>query len=485
MKRLVIASVAVTLMTASAAYAQRGGGGHGGGGHGGGGGGTGGGGGRSGGGSYQGRGGGTSGRGMGMGQAPATSQGHSRPASSHSHSHGHAVASHPSSHGYAYNHAPHQFSNRSHYHGGWYHGDWNGHGYGGRPWGYYPSGWGWYGGGWYGGGWGLGWGYGPGVTVGVYAPASPWIWGYYGYYNPYWVAPIGGVTYINYSQPIVVAAAPVASSGTSSASAARPTPQQTQALAVFDNARGLFRQGQYQAALKETDRALAITPNDSLMHEFRALCLFSLRDYQQSAAAVHAVLTAGPGWDWATVSNLYRSSNDYTNQLRALEIQCSQSPSNTAAHFLLAYHYLLCEHHEQAAGELRQVVQLEPNDQLAAQLLQGLTTPAKQPPPSNQPPAPARPVDTESLVGHWKASRPDGSSFDLDLQPDKKFTWRFQQKDQVQEFSGTYTLANNFLILAAGDQNSLVGNVALEERDKLSFRLAGGNPSEPGLSFTR
>ena len=72
-----------------------------------------------------------------------------------------------------------------------------------RPWGWYGYGGGW---GWGGFGWGLAGGFvgrrlATAGLMGMYG--SPWGWGYYNYYNPYWVAPVGGVTYINYSQPIV------------------------------------------------------------------------------------------------------------------------------------------------------------------------------------------------------------------------------------------------------------------------------------------
>jgi hypothetical protein len=73
----------------------------------------------------------------------------------------------------------------------------------------------------------------------------------------------------------------------------------------------------------------------------------------------------------------------------------------------------------------------------------------------------------------------------LALTKDNKFSWKFTQQDKTQELNGTYTLANNYLILSANDQNALVGQVAMEPGDKLKFKLAGGAPSDPGLSFTR
>jgi tetratricopeptide (TPR) repeat protein len=244
----------------------------------------------------------------------------------------------------------------------------------------------------------------------------------------------------------------------------------------------MFRVGQYQAALNEADRAVTLLPNDSLIHEFRGLCLFALGHYQSAAAAVHAVVSAGPGWNWATVSNLYGDPNAYTGQLRALEAYCNDHSTASAPRFLLAYHYLLAEHNQEAAAVLQDVARLQPDDQLAAQLLKGLRTPRDAAP---APTAPAQPVERASVLGHWRASRPDGSSFVLDLTDDNRFNWQFKAQDREQQFAGTFTLASNFLILQANDQNSLVGQVSIETPDKLNFRLAGGNPAEPGLTFTR
>jgi tetratricopeptide (TPR) repeat protein len=401
---------------------------------------------------------------------------------------------------------------------------------------------------------------------------SPWGWGYYNYYNPYWVAPVGGVTYINYGQPIVASppvnaapggapgygtggygyapqagapggvnqpsfvqqnfgpqysgqgsppvpgpAAPSDAAGYAGPGAAGPgygaqgygapgagapgtavSTTQQKALDIFESARELFKRGDYQTALSQTNRAVAILPNDSLLHEFRALCLFALKDYQQSAAAMYAVLSAGPGWDWATLSGLYPNVDVYETQLRALESYRNDNFDAADAHFLLAYHYMLAGHNQPAAGELREVVRLQPADQLAAQLLKGLTTPASAPsnpgdlaggpePSASQGPAliPAAPVELASIVGHWQATRPDGSKFSLNLAADNKFSWDFTQQDKQQKLVGTFTLADNYLILKASDQNALVGQVALEPGDKLVFKLAGGSPNDPGLTFTR
>ena len=97
--------------------------------------------------------------------------------------------------------------------------------------------------------------------------AIPWSWGYWPYYNPYCVGPVvdNGVS-INYAQPIVVAqpiaAPPDAPTGVTA---------EDQAAPLFDAARNAFMQGDYQTALAQVDQAIALVPNDTLLHEFRGL----------------------------------------------------------------------------------------------------------------------------------------------------------------------------------------------------------------------
>jgi Tetratricopeptide repeat len=433
--------------------------------------------------------------------------------------------------------------NRQGYYGNWYHGGWNGNaGWNGA--GYRPNGWGWGGGGWGGGGWGgWGWGLGAGLaTAGIIAAVSPWNWGYYGYSNPYYSG--GGSSYLNYSQPIVSApydygydqslyaadgtpldgnsldSAPLdsvpldgAPLGTAVASdsvfndtapnATSPdgtpptpglangpsmTPDQTQALQIFAEARQQFTAGDYSTALTTVDGAIKLTPNDPVMHEFRGLCLFAEGDYQQSAAAIYAVLSGGPGWDWTTVSGLYPSTAVYTKQLRALEAYIRQNPDKADAKFLLAYQYLLTGYNDAAATQLKQVVALEPKDALSAQLLKSIdggkdgtpaATPAATPPPAG------KPVDAATLVGNWTANRPDGTKVEMDLTDAKQFTWKFDQGGKPQELKGDYSLADNYLVLKASAQNALVGQVGLVNGNELNFRLADNNPADPGLTFKK
>ena len=60
------------------------------------------------------------------------------------------------------------------------------------------------------------------------------------------------------------------------------------------------------------------------------------------------------------------------------------------------------------------------------------------------------------------------------------------QNGKPQQFSGTYTVADNLLVLKQGNNPMLVGQVAVAgATDRFNFKLAGDNPGDPGLTFVR
>src|SRR5208283_1558309 len=131
--------------------------------------------------------------------------------------------------------------------------------------------------------------------------------------------------------------------------------------------------------------ALAKLPNDTTLHEFRALCLFALKRYDEAAATLYAVLAVGPGWDWTTLVSLYPSVDVYTTQLRGLEEYCKTHTDSATARFVLAYEYLTEGFTDAAVPILKQVVALKPSDTVSTKLLHQLD------PPKNELAKPASP----------------------------------------------------------------------------------------------
>jgi Flp pilus assembly protein TadD len=341
----------------------------------------------------------------------------------------------------------------------WYHGNWHDYYHWDHPWGYGPAAW-----------------WTAGAVAGAVAWDAPWRWGYWPYYNPYAGGVVGGGTTVDYSQPIAAATMPV-----------DQTPDGSQQSQALDNARDAFSQGDYTAAMTQVNEAISANPNDTLPHELRGLILFATKQYKEAAAAVYAVLSAGPGWDWATMSSFYPDTSVYTSQLRALEQYGNEHPRSPDVRFLLAYQYMTCGHLDAAIRELKEAVKLNPKDQLSAQILGALTQDkvGAKPAPSATPPAPAKPVTAAGLVGVWTASRSDGASFALDLDKHGAYSWKYTMLGKSQVFSGAYSVADNLLILKQAGNPRMVGQVIPLSDAQFTFKLAGDNASDPGLTFSK
>jgi len=179
-----------------------------------------------------------------------------------------------------------------------------------------------------------------------------------------------------YSNPFVVGT-PI-SVGSLSYSSSLPQAPETipavseEAMGPFNEARDAFRRGDYQKALDQVDKAIAKVPADSNLSEFRALCLFAMKDYKKAAQVLHTVLASGPGWNWETIKSLYGDPATYTAQLRALEDQYLANKDDASASFLLAYHYLVLDYPDNAKRHLENVARLKPDDKLTPELLKAM-----------------------------------------------------------------------------------------------------------------
>ena len=351
---------------------------------------------------------------------------------------------------------------------------------------------------------GLGWGdwWGPSG----YAPLA-FRTGYWNYYNPYCYEPLVlGSTVIDYTQPILISDTSVATETSAE------DPATAAAMAQFDVARGEFQRGDYRSALQSTHRALESLPNDAALHEFLSLVHFAMGNYHDAAGVIHSVLAVGPGWSWETLNTLYGGDVPlYTQQLRAAEAYRKANPSAADVRFLLAYHYMTTGYGDSAAKQLREVMSLEPNDTVAAQLLEGLTgesvkavadtpesattrTAAKpagsvpEPPPlpttgQGDVPSVGTKPQAEALVGSWSATREDGGTFAFKLTADNHFDWTFTRNDQSTELTGKYTLNDDLLVLEPEEGGAMIGRVEMTGAKQFRFRLVGAPDNDPGLSF--
>src|SRR5208282_4109927 len=344
---------------------------------------------------------------------------------------------------------PNGFNAYGGYHNGWVHGYWGGHD---------SAAWGWrnpyWGGGWGYGGWGMGLGLGLGYGLASWGYGSSlYGMGYMPYYNPYYDdyygagAGVAMASPYNYSQPIDTVSAAADESVTNPAEA------------LFDAGRASFKQGNYTDALQQADAALAKLPNDTTLHELRALCLFALKRYDEAAAALYAVLSVGPGWDWTTLISLYPDIDTYTAQLRAIENYCGSHSDSASARFVLAYHYLTQGYTDAAVNVLKQVVTLKPGDALSAKLLRQLDPSRDAATAAAPTPAETTPPQGAAITGTWTAQPAADTAIALSIQPGGDFTWQVTKKGQTQQLAGKSTFGGGLLTLAQDKGPALVGRV--------------------------
>jgi tetratricopeptide (TPR) repeat protein len=356
---------------------------------------------------------------------------------------------------------------------------------------WYRGGWGWnHFGGWFnplGMGFFPTWGHAGLFGWGLGGWANDWL--YSDFANPYFIAPVINTTVVANAPPVFVPDYSRPLNPTS----IPPEPEGTeQDDSTFLAARDAFQSGEFARALSLTDLTLQHYPNDPILHEFRALCLFALGRYDEAAAALYVVLTAGPGWDWATMVGLYPDVDTYTRQLRALEAAITGNTSVASTRFVLAYHYMVQEHVERAREQFEYAAQLQPKDQLAAQFAKALAAPSgataaaatdfarasdtagiREPSP---PPA--------ALRGTWKARPMPDLSIELTLREDGKFTWDVTARGQAESITGDADYVDGVLTLAQAEAPALVGKIVDLGEKQFGFELLGG-PHVATISFSR
>ncbi|HVJ82445.1 MAG TPA: tetratricopeptide repeat protein [Planctomycetia bacterium] len=317
-------------------------------------------------------------------------------------------------------------------------------------------------------------------------------YGYGGYYeNPYYSDGDSGSAPVDYSQPVSMSY-DQALAETANLQSEEPTPLPpgvTQAsVDQFEQARAAFYDGHYTSALAQTDAVLKQLPSDAVVNEFRALCLFALKRYKESAAVLNAVLAVGPGWDWTTLSGMYAQTSTYTAQLRALEDYCEANPNSADAAFVLGYQYLTMGHSKEAKEQFAVAVRLQPKDAVAAYLLQSLSPPAEKPAAADPAPAALQAAPTiaaDQLVGTWTATGPGAAKYVMTLTKDGAFTWAYTKGPKKQTVKGAYVLDGSDIAMDVDAGGKMLATLSLGDGGALGFRMAGGPKDDKGLEFKK
>ncbi|RLT09006.1 MAG: hypothetical protein DWI22_06895 [Planctomycetota bacterium] len=318
--------------------------------------------------------------------------------------------------------------------------------------------------------------------------------GYWGYVNPYYGPAYSTSSYsYSYAQPLVVysTAAPTDPGVQTAAAAPVEPPQPTdEGMAAFEAARTAFYGGEYEKSLTLMDTTLKTMPHDTVVHQFRGLVLFALKKYPEAAAAIYAVLSAGPGWDWTTMSGVYPGVDVYTKQLRDLENFVKSNPASADGTFLLGYHYMTMGHKDVANQYFGMALKQLPGDKLLTQLA-GTTTPVSASSKSSSPtppPAAELPADqilsADKMVGTWKASNPD-AQFELTLAKDGTFVWSYSRGKTKEAVKGVFAIHQNNLAMEPDAGGTMVAEITSSGPTQFHFQMVGGEPDDKGLIFDK
>jgi hypothetical protein len=89
------------------------------------------------------------------------------------------------------------------------------------------------------------------------------------------------------------------------------------------------------------------------------------------------------------------------------------------------------------------------------------------------------------LVGLWMAQRDKSAPFELQLDEDGNFTWIAGDGKEGSKITGKYEVNGQTLVLDGGKNESLVGHLESEGKDRFHFKLLGSPADDPGLEFER
>ncbi len=332
--------------------------------------------------------------------------------------------------------------------------------------------------------------------------------GYYHYSNPYPVQTVyvASSPSVTYTEPITKVAEAAAPSDDAAAIA-----QAEKVETFIGESQAAFKEQNYLVALELANKAIAESPGDGGLHEYRALILFALAKYSETAGVLNPILVSSPGWDWSTMVQLYDKQETYTAQLRKLEEYNRANTESATASFVLGYHYLVCGYLEESAVAFHRAAELEPADQVAVQLAslaENSTTSAEtevasvdedkaekaeeskgapEGEPSEEVTEVAQAdVPFEKIVGKWTSDQGDNGVVTLTINEDGKFLWQYESKTSDPfKMEGDYNLGEGNVLTLTEGESQMAGTVALPAEGTMNFVLAGGPPGDPGLTFKK
>ena len=89
------------------------------------------------------------------------------------------------------------------------------------------------------------------------------------------------------------------------------------------------------------------------------------------------------------------------------------------------------------------------------------------------------------LTGTWTAHPSADTTINLTFPDQGHFNWRVVHGNEDHQFQGESSMANGILTLAQDQNNAMVGDVNWQDPQHFQFKVLGGGPEDPGLTFTK
>jgi hypothetical protein len=138
-----------------------------------------------------------------------------------------------------------------------------------------------------------------------------------------------------------------------------------------------FWRGDYLGAVEDWNNSLNGGPPNPVLIMMLGQAYFAAGNYREATVTTQAAMRALPQDQWGVVvanrHELYGNPKAYVQQLQQLETSVNENPKDPAERFLLGYHYAYLGYPQPAVAQLDKVVELEPRDELAAELRKVLT----------------------------------------------------------------------------------------------------------------
>jgi hypothetical protein len=91
----------------------------------------------------------------------------------------------------------------------------------------------------------------------------------------------------------------------------------------------------------------------------------------------------------------------------------------------------------------------------------------------------------EALLGTWKAEASDGARFELTLNQNGEFSWRYTRGNDTQSMRGAFAVEGNTLAMQPETGGVLVAEITPPDATGFTFKPVGSSEVSQALKFAR